>query len=127
MKLKKRDLKYSSFDQISKFWEEYANRLNETELSVYRMDIHGATILVTSSPDPSIVGLKGRVVKESTNAIILISEDNVLRQINKKHTIIELDTPQGNRYEINLGTMCFNPYLKPTRKNKQRAPLSLPY
>ncbi|KAK8896398.1 RNase P/RNase MRP complex subunit [Tritrichomonas musculus] len=127
MKLKKGIFTYEKMDPISKLWTEYATRITPTEQNIARMDLHGATITVISSPDPNLVGVTGRIIKESYGALIVISEDNKYRQINKNHTIAHLQMPQGQTFEINFSTLRCRPCLKVTKKWKQRTPISLPF
>ncbi|OHT11805.1 hypothetical protein TRFO_18587 [Tritrichomonas foetus] len=139
--LKKGNFSYEKMDKISKLWEEYASKIKGHEQSVAKMDFHGATITITASPDPSIVGLTGRIIKESYGALIIISEDNKIRQVNKNHTIAEVCLPLTksdnseqtespelqDRYEINFTTMRCRPYLRATKRWKHRTPIELPF
>lgn len=125
--LKKGSFTYENLNPISQLWTEYASRLPETEQAVSKMDLHGAYITITASPDPGIVGLSGRIVRESYGALQIISEDNKLRQINKNHTVGHLVMPQGKTFEMNFTAMRCRPYLKSTKRVKQRTPLPLPF
>ena len=125
-KIKRESLKYEKFDQISKLWEDYSERIAKNEKAVATMDLHGACVTVTASPDPSLVGVKGRIVKETYGTLLIISDDNKVRQVNKNHTVVELETKNGN-FELNLSTLRCHPYLKATKKWKQRSPMPLPY
>ena len=125
-KLKKGSLRYASLDKISELWGEYSKRIGESELSVAKMDLHGAFLTVTKANDPSYVGVKGRVVKESYGSIILITEDDKLKHIIKNHTVAELQLPHG-KFEINFSALRCRPYLKMTKKWKSRTPLEIPY
>lgn len=127
MMLKKGSFTFEKMNLISDLWTQYAQRITPTEQNVGRMDLHGASITVVSSPDPSIVGVKGRIIKESFGALIIISDDNKYRQINKNHTIAELQMPQGEKFEINFSALRCHPYLKATKRWKQRTPISLPF
>lgn len=127
MKLKKGSLTYEKMNPISDLWNQYALRITPTEQNVARMDLHGALITVVSSPDPSLVGVTGRIVKESFGALIVITDEDKYKQINKNHTIAELQMPQGERFEINFSTLRCRPYIKATKKWKQRTPISLPF
>lgn len=124
--LKKSSITYEKFSPISSLWDEYASRVANNESSVIKMDYHGANITVTSSPDPGLVGLSGRIVKETYGTLIIISEDNKMRQVNKNHTLIDVHTPTGD-YEVNLSTIRCKPYLKASKKRKQRTPIDLPF
>ena len=125
-KVKKKAIKYEQMCPIASLWEQYAERLPGTEQSVAKMDLHGAEVTVVSSPDPTLIGVKGRILKESYGAIIIVSEDDTVRQINKNHTLISLKTPKGN-FEINMTAIRCHPYLKASKRWKQRTPISLPY
>ena len=126
LKLQKGSLTFEKLDPVASLWHEYAARLSGTEQSVAKMDFHGATVKVVSSPDPTLIGLSGRVVKESYGALLIISEDNQLRQVNKNHTVIDIETPHGH-FEVNLSAVRCRPFLKATKRWKQRTPLDLPY
>ena len=126
LKLQKGSLTFEKLNPVASLWEEYAERLNGTEQSVAKMDLHGATVRVVSSPDPTLIGVCGRIVKESYGSLLIISEDDKLRRINKNHTVIDLETPHGH-FEINLSSVRCRPFLKATKRWKQRTPLALPY
>jgi RNase P/RNase MRP subunit p29 len=124
--VKKGNLSWDKIQPICSLWEEYAARLSESEPSVAKMDLHGAKITVTTCPDPSLVGISGAIVKESFGALIIVTRDNEVKQVNKNHTLIDVETPKGH-YEINLGGIRCRPYLKATKRWKQRIPVLLPY
>jgi ribonuclease P protein subunit POP4 len=124
--LQKRSLTFEKFAPISKLWDEYADRLPNSEQSVSKMDLHGAKITVVASPDPNLVGIEGRVVKESFGALIVISEDNRIREVIKNHTVAVVETPNG-KFEVNLSAIRIRPAMKATKKWKQRSPVPLPY
>jgi RNase P/RNase MRP subunit p29 len=90
------------------------------------MDLHGAKVTVVASPDPTMVGISGAIVKESFGALIIVTANNEVKQINKNHTLIRLETPKG-QFEINLSAVRCRPHLKPTKRWKQRTPVMLPY
>jgi RNase P/RNase MRP subunit p29 len=87
------------------------------------MDFHGAPVTITSSPDPSLVGLGGFVVKRGFGALVLISEDTVMRQVPKSQTVVDLEAP-GGHLEVSLGSMKCRPYQMGSWK--RLAPLPLP-
>lgn len=125
-KIKRAVITYEKLLPIASLWEQYAARLSGTEQSIAKMDLHGAEVTVVSSPDPGLIGATGRILKESYGALIIVSEDNTIRQINKNHTVINLKTPHGV-FEMNLSAVRCHPYLKASKRWKQRTPLSLPY
>jgi RNase P/RNase MRP subunit p29 len=124
--LKKSSLTFEKFSPIGDLWDEYAKRLPDSEQSVSKMDLHGAKITITASRDPNLIGVSGRVVKESYGALVVISEDSSVRQINKSHTVAEIETPNG-RYELNLTALRIRPSMKIMKKWKQRSAVPLPY
>jgi ribonuclease P protein subunit POP4 len=124
--LKKQSLTFEKFGPIATFWDEYAGRLPNTEQSVSKMDLHGAKIKIVASRDPTIVGIEGRVVKESFGELIIISEDNVMREVIKNHTVAVIETPKG-RFEMNLSGFRIRSAMKASKKWKQRIPVPLPY
>ena len=125
-KLIKKTITFDSIEPLNNLWNEYSSRIAENESLVSKMDLHGANIKVISSPDPSIVGLEGRIIKETYGSIILVSKDNIVRQINKIHTLIILNSNYG-QYEINLSAILGRPYQRTTKKWKSRFPTLLPF
>ena len=113
-------------EPISKLWHDYAERVGGNEQSVTKMDLHGAPITVVASRDPNLIGFEGLIVKESAGAIIVVSSDNKVKQINKNHTLICLHHPKQN-YEINLSAIRCRPFHRPTKKYKMRTPIDLPF
>ena len=125
-KFNKSKITFENVSPIARLWKEYAQRIPEENLNVSKMDLHGAFVTVTSSRDPSLIGVSGIVVKESYGALIIVSEDNKVRQINKNYSIIEL-TINEKTFEINLAAIRCKPYQRPTKKWKVNTPLSLPF
>lgn len=126
MKYDKSKITYELIEPISKLWLDYAGRISSNEQSVTKMDLHGAPITVISSKDPNLIGFDGLIVKESAGAIIVVSKDNKVKQINKNHTLVCLHHPKQN-YEINLTAIRCRPFQRPTKKFKMRTPLNLPF
>lgn len=124
--LKKGNIKYQSLDKINELWKDYATRIGDNEANVAKMDLHGAAITVTVSPDPTLIGVSGRIVKENYGSIILVTPDDDIKSINKNHTVVDLHSPKGE-FELNLSGLLCQPYLKPTRKWKLRYSVPLPY
>ena len=124
--LKKGKIKYNSLDKINQLWTEYADQVGSNEASVAKMDLHGSNITVSASPDPSLVGVSGRIVKETYGTLIIVTEKDEIKQINKNHTVVDLHSPKGT-FELNLTGLQVQPYLKPTRKWKKPCPVPLPY
>ena len=125
-KFNKSKITFENISPISNLWKEYSQRIQPENINVSKMDLHGAYVTVTSSRDPSLVGVSGVVVKESYGALVIVSEDNKVRQINKNYSIIELNV-QDKTFEINLAAMRCKPYQRPTKKWKTNTPLSLPF
>lgn len=126
MKINKSKITFESIKPIADLWDQYATRVNEAEINISKMDLHGAPITVTASRDSNLIGVSGRVLKESYGAIVIVSEDNKVRQVNKSHSVIELKMP-NKRYEINLDALKCRPYQRPTKKWKNINPLPLPF
>ena len=122
----KKSITFQSIEPISQMWQEYASRINETEISVAKMDLHGANIKITASPDPSIVGVSGRILKEGHGSMILVTEKDEIKHINKNHPVITLQTPKSF-YEVNLSAMMGRPYHRTSKKWKARYPIPLPF
>ena len=50
---------------------------------------------VLDAPDPTIVGVKGVLVDESLNTLVLRAQDGRVRRVAKAHTVFAVATDQG--------------------------------
>lgn len=119
-------LTHAKLAPLSALWDAYSSRVGTSERAVAAMDLHGARVTVTASADPSLVGVTGTVARESFGALLIVSPDDRVRQVNKNHTVVALETAHG-RFELNLSALRCQPHLKATKRWKQRAPLPMPY
>ncbi|HON36020.1 MAG TPA: ribonuclease P protein component 1 [Methanothrix sp.] len=64
-----------------------------------RHELIGLDVLVESSSEPGIVGLRGRIVDETRNTFLLEAESKVLR-IPKKNASLTFTLPDGQRARV---------------------------
>nr|XP_027198660.1 ribonuclease P protein subunit p29-like [Dermatophagoides pteronyssinus] len=104
--LSKDQLDFKKFKAINQLWHSYLDSVLEEvktksdELKLARIDLHGAYLLVCSSKNPSVIGIKGYMVQESKNTFRILNNQNRLLEIPKCGTIFAFK--HGNRlYKIN--------------------------
>ncbi|KAH7642360.1 ribonuclease P/MRP subunit POP4 isoform X2 [Dermatophagoides farinae] len=104
--LNKDKLDFKQFKAINQLWHSYLDSILEDvktkadELKLARIDLHGAYLLVCSSKNPSVIGVKGYMVQESKNTFRILNNQNRLLEIPKHGTIFAFK--HGNRlYKIN--------------------------
>ncbi|KAF7492600.1 Ribonuclease P protein subunit p29 [Sarcoptes scabiei] len=104
--LKKEKFKFSDFDPINSLWHSYFDsvlneiKTKEDQLKLARIDFHGCYLMVYSSKNVSIVGLKGYVLQESKSTFRLLTEQDRLLTIPKTGTVFVFEH-QDKVYKLN--------------------------
>jgi len=65
-----------------------------TPQNVARHELVGLTTRIVDSADPSLVGIEGRVVEETTHTLVVDAEDDE-KTVPKKHTGFEFELPEA--------------------------------
>lgn len=87
---------------------------------VLRMDLHGADVHVVHSRDPTLLGVKGVLVAETANTIVVVTEQNRLIRIAKAVTIIRISLQNGKAVELKLSALRMRAAERSARKIKKR-------
>lgn len=92
---------------------------------VSRSDVHGALVTIIKSACPSMEGLSGIVLYESTNMIHIITPTNKPRSIPKKGTVFTL--PWKSYTFVIFGThFRYSPAERSVKKYKLKHNIDLP-
>lgn len=67
--------------------------------NVYRHELTGLDVLVVRSSNQAQCGIRGRVVGETRN-MVLISTTNGVKTIQKSHATFRLTLPSGSRVDV---------------------------
>lgn len=89
-------------------------------------DFHGAYIEVIQSKNPSLVGHKGIVMKETENTLVIISVDNRLRTLLKADCIFNLYVDEHYPLFVLHGQhLCYRTALRSKVKIKSKPTIQL--
>lgn len=72
-------------------------------------ELIGLMVEVSSSSSRYIVGLKGRVVDETLNMIIIETDDGTEKKIPKSHSAFIFTIPNGEKVEVEGGNILSRP------------------
>lgn len=89
-----------------------------------RMDLHGAVVEVVKATDVGLVGVRGVLVAETANTIILVTEKNRAVTVPKRVAVIRICVA-GKRVEMFLPALCYRASERSARKIKKRHYASL--
>lgn len=121
----KAEQKYELYIPLMQLWKEYASTVikddNMTNYGdrVLRMDLHGAPVEVIRSRDPGLVGVKGILVAETANTIIVVTEKNRALTLPKNVTVVRILFGKV-AVEISLPALQFRASERSARKIKKR-------
>jgi ribonuclease P protein subunit POP4 len=88
--------RYEQFLPLHELWNQYINSTFADDIAkgrapdenrVIKIDCHGALVTVIRSQIPSQIGIRGIVLQETYHCFKLISADNRLITVNKRHSI----------------------------------------
>jgi len=97
--LPEEDRVYSKYIMLNQLWTQYILDLtssckvkNQFEMApkLLRADLHGAIIKVIKSNQPSLVGIEGIILQETTKTFKIITPQNTLKVIPKIKTVFTL-------------------------------------
>jgi ribonuclease P protein subunit POP4 len=69
--------------------------MDPNSLRLARSELIGRRCVVTGSPDPTMVGVEGRVADETLNTLILVRDDGRELRIAKMHNVFRFETSDG--------------------------------
>jgi len=92
--LPKEDCVYSKYLPLNSLWKQYINDLTNKANSPFEMsslllkaDLHGAIVKVVKSIIPSLVGIEGIILQETTKTFKIIVPENILKVVPKKKNV----------------------------------------
>lgn len=121
----KAEQKYELYLPLMELWTDYASKLikddNVTNYGdrILRMDLHGAPVEVIRSRDPGLIGVKGILVAETANTILVVTEKDRALTIPKNVTVIRILFGRI-AVEISLQALQFRASERAARKIKKR-------
>lgn len=121
----KAEQKYELYVPLMQLWTDYASKLIKDENvtnygdRVLRMDLHGAPVHVVRSRDPGLVGIKGILVAETANTIIVVTEKDRALTVPKNVAVIRIEFGKI-ALEISLPALQFRASERAARKIKKR-------
>lgn len=71
-----------------------------TPKNLVRHELIGLKVKIKKSTDPTLVNLKGRVVDETYNMLVIECEDGKERKVAKKNCIFIFTLPNGTKVEV---------------------------
>lgn len=89
-----------------------------------KCDFHGAEVKVIKSKNPTLIGIKGILLKETENMFELIDVDNVVRKIPKANSVFEIDL-HGNPMHLFGTHMQIRSADRSSRKFKTKSTIDL--
>lgn len=81
-----------------------------TPQNVARHELVGLTARVVASADPSLVGIEGRIVEETTHTLVFETEDDENEKtVPKEYTNFEFDLPDDVTVRVEGGAIDARP------------------
>lgn len=126
--LPKAEQKYKLYEPLRQLWNEYATLVLSGVSKgglwnlgdrLLRMDLHGAVVQVIKANDVSLVGVRGILVAETANTIVVVMEKDRAVTVPKKVATIEICVA-GKKFEIFLPALCYRASERSARKIKKR-------
>ncbi|MHA1238728.1 MAG: ribonuclease P protein component 1 [Candidatus Odinarchaeia archaeon] len=71
-----------------------------TPYNILQHELIGLNVYVKSSSDPCIKGVRGKIIDETKNMIIILREDGKKTMVSKKGSVFRLRLPDGTLVEI---------------------------
>jgi len=76
--------------------------------NILKHELIGLDVEIVNSPDPSQTSIKGTVVDETKNLIVIRTEKD-LKKIEKKYRTFEFKLPSGERVRVNGNKIVSRP------------------
>jgi RNase P/RNase MRP subunit p29 len=116
---------YAAYEPLRDLWADYAAQVvgdgDWTAIGerLVRLDLHGAIVDVTRAKDPGLIGIKGILIVETANTILVITEKNRVVTVQKAAAIITITIAQ-RRYEVALPMLPYRASERSARKFKKK-------
>ncbi len=112
------------YEPLAALWKQYVARAigdgTHQNLGdrIVRMDLHGAPVEVVRSRDPGLVGVKGILIAETANTILVVTKKDRVLTIPKNITVIRFVV--GTKIvELMLPALAFRASERSARKLKK--------
>ncbi len=79
-----------------------------TRRNILKHELIGLHVKVVNSPDPSQTGIKGAVIDETKNLLVIRTEKG-LKKIEKKYRTFEFKLPSGERVQVDGNKIVLRP------------------
>ena len=79
-----------------------------TKKNIVRHELIGLKVKITSSPDPSQIGIEGTIIDEYKN-LIVVKTDRGVKKIEKKYRIFHFSLPEGEKAVVNGSKIALRP------------------
>jgi ribonuclease P protein subunit POP4 len=117
--------KYDIYEPLAELWRSYADKVitGVDAVSagdrVLRMDLHGAVVEVVRARDPGLVGLRGILIIETANTVLVVTKKNRVLTVPKNAAIIRVDFGEKS-FEIALPMLPYRASERSARKVKKK-------
>lgn len=120
----KEEQKYALYEPLAQLWRDYVNnavgdgsRQNISE-RIVRMDLHGAVVQVVRSKDPGLVGVRGILIAETANTILVVTKADRVITVPKSVAVIRFVVGK-KLVELVLPALMFRASERSVRKLKK--------
>lgn len=114
--------KIENDDLVSAF-ESHHPSYEQLSATFSKSDFHGAMVEVLRSKNPSVLKLKGIVIKETQNVFTILSEDNISRTIPKKNCVFRFHW-KNVHFDVLGNNLRMKSAMRTTRKIKSISTLN---
>lgn len=118
--------KYEIYEPLAKIWQDYAKQVvgdgNMTQAGdkLLRMDLHGATVEISRSLDPNLVGVAGILIVETANTILVVTRRNKIVTVAKNCAFIRFSVGDIHTFELALPMIPYRASERSARKVKKK-------
>jgi RNase P/RNase MRP subunit p29 len=116
---------YGAYAPLRELWADYAAQVvGDDDWSaigerLVRLDWHGAVVEVTRARDPGLIGIKGTLIIETANTILVITEGNRVITVPKSAALVAVSIAD-RRFEIALPMLPYRASERSARKFKKK-------
>lgn len=117
---------YEIYEPLAKMWQDYAKQvLGDGNMAqagdrMLRMDLHGASVEVSRSRDPGLVGVAGILIVETANTVLLITRRNKLVTVTKNCAFLRFTVGEKHSFELALPMIPYRASERSARKVKKK-------
>jgi ribonuclease P protein subunit POP4 len=121
----KEEQRYEIYEPLAKMWQDYAEKVvgNGSMASagdrLLRMDLHGAEVEVVRARDPNLVGIRGILILETANTVLVATRRGRVVTVPKNAVVVCLHIGAGV-FEFALPMLPYRASERSARKVKKR-------